>query len=336
VENTALIVAIAGAAVAGIANIIVAGLNRHLERRMEAEKSESNRILEMIKTGNLSDATRNLRFLIETGLILDIERVAKIKDYLAQHPEGAPVLPGTGERYNINPSAGGASVEVLQSSLREYEKYFDSLGFNVPPKKVDIRIEDDINHRPGWYSYYDPSTESIVIDRRVISDVDCPRREYTHFVLMHQRPYESEMASFWEIYLLESDLADYFIASFASRPELFKGVAGVLNLSKGYVRTLENRRMFSTSTDPEAAFREGREMWGGAFWAIRSALGHDDTDKILATAWRRMAEVKLGADTARNFIEAALSGAEDSGRPEARDTIIKVLRNRRFPIPKSA
>src|SRR3954465_13482497 len=69
--SSPLVVAISAAALAGIVNASVAGLNGYFQREVEELKSESARILEMIKTGNTKSASGNLKFLMETGLIIN-------------------------------------------------------------------------------------------------------------------------------------------------------------------------------------------------------------------------------------------------------------------------
>jgi hypothetical protein len=91
------------------------------------------------------------------------------------------VLPAEGDRYSIESTDAltKRAQPNLQAALDDYSKYFDTLGFSVPSKKVPVRVEVDLSTRKGWLSYFDPSTETIVI---------APRREYTHFVLLKQRP----------------------------------------------------------------------------------------------------------------------------------------------------
>jgi hypothetical protein len=50
------------AALAGIANAGVTGINDFLQRRTESQKAEDGRVLEMIKTGNTKTASNNLQF----------------------------------------------------------------------------------------------------------------------------------------------------------------------------------------------------------------------------------------------------------------------------------
>ena len=220
--NTPLIVALIAAAVAGITNIMVTGYNGYIKNQSEAEKSESAIILEMFRTGNLKIASQNLKFLIDTGLVMNPKRVTKINEYLKANPNDGPVLPISGDHYNIESAnaLSKASVELLESSLHNYTVYFNKLGSKVPSKKVPIRVEDSARVRPGWASYYDSGSETIIIDSSIVSDVDAPRREYTHFILLHDRP-DLKMDN-PGIYLIESDLADYFVCSFASGHNLPK------------------------------------------------------------------------------------------------------------------
>jgi hypothetical protein len=102
--NNPVVVAILAAAIAGILNIIVTSVNDYFQRetetvkaaateKLERGKAESARILEMIKTGNLNDAARNLQFLVDSGLVSDSDLVNKIKASIITH--GSPVLPAT-------------------------------------------------------------------------------------------------------------------------------------------------------------------------------------------------------------------------------------------------
>jgi len=89
-----LVVAILAAAIAGILNLIAVSVNDFMQRGIEAQKAESARILEMIKTDNTEQAATNLGFLLDTGLVANSELVGNIETYLETHP--APVLPAVG------------------------------------------------------------------------------------------------------------------------------------------------------------------------------------------------------------------------------------------------
>jgi len=64
-----LVLAIVAAAVAGVANAIVASINAGFQREAEAERTESARILQVIQSGDPKAATANLQFLMDAGLI---------------------------------------------------------------------------------------------------------------------------------------------------------------------------------------------------------------------------------------------------------------------------
>ena len=88
----------------GIANYLQSSANFRLERekfdfnaKLEREKFESALILKAIETGNPETATKNLLFLVRTGLIKD--QTGKIIA-LEGKPENAPVLPLPGKTTN--------------------------------------------------------------------------------------------------------------------------------------------------------------------------------------------------------------------------------------------
>ncbi len=89
-----LVVAILAATVAAAGSAAVTVINGILQRRIESQKSESARILQMIKTGDPDKGAGNLRFLLEAGLVDDPERVERLGAYLAKRTPGTgAVLP---------------------------------------------------------------------------------------------------------------------------------------------------------------------------------------------------------------------------------------------------
>lgn len=100
-----VVLAVLAAALAGIGNATVTWLNgieqRNLEaekaaqaRMMEETKAEAARILEVVKTGDADKAAANLKFLVETGLISNTDRLKSIQTFLAERQAGqGPALP---------------------------------------------------------------------------------------------------------------------------------------------------------------------------------------------------------------------------------------------------
>jgi len=89
-----LVVAILAAAVAGIGNAVVSYITADAQTKLEAQKAEQARILEVIKTGNADTAAANLSFLLDAGLIRDSALRADLQGFLKQrHPGRGPALP---------------------------------------------------------------------------------------------------------------------------------------------------------------------------------------------------------------------------------------------------
>jgi GH24 family phage-related lysozyme (muramidase) len=92
-----LVVAIFAAAIAGASNALLSYLSSESQVKLESQKSEQLRILEMIKTGDPDKAAENLRFLLEAGLIRDASLRRDLHDYLNKRKPGVgPSLPTTG------------------------------------------------------------------------------------------------------------------------------------------------------------------------------------------------------------------------------------------------
>jgi hypothetical protein len=323
-----LMVAIMTAALAGIINLVLAALNNHYQNETEREKIEAARVAEMIKTGDIKTAIGNLKFLIETGFIRNPDLKKSIQAYLDTHPDSGPVLPAS-DRYAIEPTQAlpVGSQALIQNALDDYAKDFDKLGFNKPDKRVPIRVENGYMVRSGYLSSYDQRNQEIVIDALIVSkaEVDAPRREYTHFILTINHP-NLNFSKISNLYLLESDLADYFVGSYADRPELNRNIEFVR-------RTLMNKRDFRDAQPPRQAFEEAREVWGAAFWAIRQSLRRASSDAILADAWRKLPDRFDDKDTASMFIDALLRSATTIGTSGAVASIKDILRERHFPVP---
>jgi hypothetical protein len=137
---------------------------------------------------------------------------------------------------------------------------------------------------------------------------------------------------FGNLYLLESDIDDYFVASYAGRPQLYLELHRVLGSQAGPPTTLLNHEPFSRSTPSEIAFKENREVWGGMFWEIRTKLTRDTADKILADAWIQMPTQVKESDIAATFLKSLLTVADKSSH-NAGETIRSVLHDRGFPHP---
>jgi hypothetical protein len=103
--SSPVVLAVLAAALAGLGNAAVTRLNGLEQRKLEAEKAvqarimeetkaEATRILEVIKTGDADKFAVNLKFLVDTGLITNSDRIEKIQAFLDHRLAGrGPALP---------------------------------------------------------------------------------------------------------------------------------------------------------------------------------------------------------------------------------------------------
>jgi hypothetical protein len=212
----------------------------------------------------------------------------------------------------------------LQAMLSKYINYLHDIGLSTDTVSIEIVEGKELN---AWYD-----GKSMFIDPRLAGDVDAPRREYTHHVLYSKDTlnvgYQNQ-----QMQQIESALADYFPCSFADRAGFGEIVATVMNLGKPYVRNLKNSRKFDETMEAGGLVQDGGEVWGGVFWEIRSVLGRDLADRVLARAWQSMAWPIAERDTPRKFIDALLVTAGEIGSDRQVAEIGKIFRQRGFPTP---
>jgi hypothetical protein len=144
-----LFLAVLAAALAAAGNGVVALINGNAQRQSEADKSraelaveetksESARILEMLKTADPDKAASNLEFLLKSGLIQNEKRREDIAKFLAgRHPGQGPALP-----VNIaSPSPGMPSV--AEASLAE--------GCRVKKDKLASEMPELVKRAPIFF-----------------------------------------------------------------------------------------------------------------------------------------------------------------------------------------
>jgi hypothetical protein len=336
-----LTVAIFAAAVAGVSNagvVLVNGLlqrdldraKREAELNLEKTKSESNRILEMIKTGDSEKAAGNLDFLLSSGLVTDDQIRNRLTTYLAARTPGSgPALPSpTRIAFDESTPIDRPLKEMLEKQLGEYLAFLDKIGF--PPSKEKVVVQLDSTKLNN--AYYDGTNNRIVIDQRVADDPTVPLREYTHHVLMsagrEKLPWDGQFAA------IESGLADYFACSFLNRPKLGEKAAKVWGMGT-HIRALDNARSFDdfAALSRERMVYGGAEIWGGLFWSLRTRLGRADADNILAAAWLTFDVPRQEASRAPAFVQRLVDESKKRGESQHR-AAVAALRDRQFPTSR--
>ena len=146
-----LVVAIIAAAVAALGNAAVALTVGLMQRQLEEEKAEQQRILEMIKTGNTETAAKNLEFLVKVGLVTNKIQRDKLAEFLkTRQPGEGPALPIVGMResrslsyHPVNIQAGERAVRVRFRETNRNPKTFSGNrgNFTVNGKEVEYADE---------------------------------------------------------------------------------------------------------------------------------------------------------------------------------------------------
>jgi hypothetical protein len=113
-----LVVAVLAAALGAAGNAVVSYTNASLERQLEDQKSEQQRLLEVIKTGDPDSAAENLEFLLDAGLITEPARVTKLREFLTnREPGSGPALPSPSNTGSFSGGIIGADDAVPASTL---------------------------------------------------------------------------------------------------------------------------------------------------------------------------------------------------------------------------
>ena len=354
-----LVLAIIAAAIAALGNALVALLNGIQQRRLECEraeagrtlerdkaenllklerdkakaqiqlderKAESDRILEVIKTGETETAAANLQFLLSAGLVSRTGLGERLTAFLAtRQPGTGPALPAADGRFRFEGDAASApEAAEMDASLRRFGDYLDRVGFSRPEREARIRFDNVKN------AYYDVAANCVVVGPKFRSDHFVAYREYMHHVLM-TFPKAPSMEDVPAI-SIESGLAYYFPASFMETPLLGANAARAMNLSQPYIRTLKSAKGFADLNE-DKWFNNG-QIWGSLFWDIREALGQGATDSLLLSAWASTKWPTAPSRSAGVFLKTLLASA--TGDPNAVDTIRDRIAKRGFPVPGAA
>jgi hypothetical protein len=333
-----LVLAILAAAIAGLSNAVIAMINGRLQRqieqskaadslRIEESRSEAGRILEMIKTGEPDKAASNLKFLVDTGLISNKERVAQIQGYLStRQPGTGPFLPAADARYTFEQSEGLTKplAETLEKSLNDFIAYLDRLGLKREQEKISIDI---VKGDDALYPYYDPSKTALVINQLIVGDHDVPRRAYTHHVLKagHGVTVGPNLNA------LVSGLAWYLPCSFADRPIYGEFMGRAMKLDRP-IGDISQRFDYKPFKRDEARYLYvGGEAWASLFWEIRTRLGQQVADALVIQAWQKTS-ASSGEATDCSFANRFDQELLENVPEEARSVISTILKDRGFPL----
>ena len=184
---------------------------------------------------------------------------------------------------------------AVEKQIKEYRAYLQSLGYHLPATNVKVFLDPSLTDN----AYYDG--ERLVVGPKLATMPDVIFRAYTDRIIKETKP-EAWDAPSWKVTAIYSGLGDYFTCNYQGDPKF--GVKYVTTLrnqlpremaQRGYLRNLVNKRSFPVGSGTEFPEKhehhdEG-EIWGGAFWDIRTALGCKNSarcetaDKIVLASW---------------------------------------------------
>src|SRR5262245_36257538 len=313
-----LVVAIFAAAVAAAGNALVAYLNansqRDLEgRKQEAEialersKSESIRILEMIKTGDTEKAASNLEFLLKSGLVAEPERVTKLGQFLGSRKPGAgPSLPAPAgaARFEFEPTPAltKAVQESMEDNLSKYIVYLEAIGLKTDLKKASIRLDPTTS-----VAYHSDKNEIVVGPDTPASVI------FTYFAIHALGQAHSPLlevprvpAQTQPLVILPA-LASYLTCSYLESIE--DKNKPIDPQGRQTCARLQSKRAFAEFPPGEKEIPSDlSDVWTGLFWEMRTNAEPKMLDGLLVKTWIGVSWPRTVAsrDLAIAFVEMLL------------------------------
>ena len=228
--------------------------------------------------------------------------------------------------------------ERLTRTLSDFRRYLESIGAPRAGEMPEVHIGPLEAERGGQFyrdeaAYYDRARNLIVVGRRISEDPDPVLRQYAHYVLMPKEvsfshDVTTQGRTVWRSPLaIESGLATYLPCSFRDDPCFGRVVGGISSASGPardcwihLVNDLTTAAMTSNST-----VHEGADLWAGALWELRGALGRPVLDPVVTQAWLELRSA--GADRVRpaaRFVDVLLQGLDARGAGDrARDVLVR-------------
>lgn len=192
---------------------------------------------------------------------------------------------------------------TIDEALDQFQNYMIGLGYKPTTAKVTVFVDPNEHEN----SYYEATTNRIVVGAPFAEDTDVVFREYTHHALIGSLGKWALDSTDNRFQGVESGLADYFACSFNNDPVFGEKSAVALQKLYGneampnpWVRKLENGLKLS-AINAETELHHAGEAWSGVFWDIRNELGQVDADALLFAAWKALAQGDLRMDFTTAF-----------------------------------
>ncbi|MEJ2744219.1 MAG: M36 family metallopeptidase, partial [bacterium] len=154
-------------------------------------------------------------------------------------------------------------------------------------------------------AYYDPSTHAIYLGdgggaerlNDLAKEAAVVYHEYTHAVLDYVNPHLKGT----EADALHEGYADYYCCSMTDDPQIGEWV--IAPLGKPYLRDLINAKRYPGDLQGEA--HADGEIWGGACWDLRRAIGVEKADRLVYESMHFLPEFSRFQDAALGVLQAS-------------------------------
>jgi hypothetical protein len=195
-----------------------------------------------------------------------------------------------GEKVGFTPTSkiSKEAKLLLEDAFSRFRDYVKGLGYrSAAGSTFSVDVREQVSG--GAPAYYDPDKRKLIIGKEYVGDFTILDRAYMLQVLSSSSP-DLSLIDYSAIY---SGLATYFSYSFADNPRP--------NNPNSW--DLTRKRPFTDikSTDNSIA-NDGTEIWGSAFWELRTRLGQNAADKLLLEAWFGLHAEQVTADRGASFV----------------------------------
>lgn len=219
----------------------------------------------------------------------------------------APGAASAAHAFLYPPSDTHFDEVMVYYHLNRMHDRFAELGYHLRDDPITATVHEGENYDNAYFS---PVTDQLAFgdgDRLndLARDDSVIGHEYTHAAVVRvAKLYGYEAGAMNEGY------ADYFACSLADDPR--SGVWVAAKLGKPWMRHLVNAKRFPR--DMVGNEHKDGEIWGGACWDLRTAVGREKADRILYESWYYLGNIprfRRGLEAALQADRKLFGGAHD-------------------------
>jgi hypothetical protein len=211
----------------------------------------------------------------------------------------------------------------LKDTLGAFTEYLEAVGFKPPKGPVEIEVTSEV----GDNAQYSPQENLIRIGPALVTDPDVTVLTFAQHALTVMLP-NGEATPVGDVGLgIQHGLAGYFTCSFSGDPrvaEIWRPPFGLRNLDN-------DKTLAEIAPDGvHGNVYDIGEVWGGAFWEVRSHLGKTRADRALLAAW---SQTDGEISSPSQFAERILSVLDADSGPVVTEQVREIFARRGVDVP---